>query len=75
MVKNDIVRRSVSFPKELDDRLEITKNQYSYNAKNELIIELVELGLIKFMEETEIKNRIDQLLSKVELLYEKLGIE
>lgn len=48
--------------------------KYSYHAKNELYVELLELGIIKFDEDIELKQMISNLLSKIELLLEHLKV-
>lgn len=73
-MKKSIVRRSISIPKELDDQITIMTNKYSYHVKNELYIELLELGIIKFDEDIELKQMISNLLTKIELLLEHLKV-
>lgn len=67
-MEKNIIRRSISIPKELDDQITIMSNRYSYNVKNELYVELLELGTLKFTEDIELKQLITKLLSKVELI-------
>lgn len=43
-------------------------SKFSYSSKNELILELLELGLIKFDEDIELKNLIKILISKLDNL-------
>jgi hypothetical protein len=73
-LKKSIVRRSISIPKELDDQITIMTNKYSYHVKNELYIELLELGIIKFDEDIELKQMVSSLLTKIELLLEHLKV-
>lgn len=75
VIKENIVRRSVSFPKELDERIDILKQQFSYNVKNELIIELIEKGLLVFYEDTELKNKIDKCCDRIDAVLDKLEID
>lgn len=74
MLEKRIIRRSISIPKELDEQIEIMKSEFSYNVKNELIIELIELGILKYKEDMEIKNKLNIFLNKIDLILEKLGI-
>lgn len=67
-MKKSVVRRSVTIPKELDDQITIISDRYSYNVKNELYVELLELGTIKFTEDIEMKNMIKKLLSQIDVL-------
>ena len=70
MDKKEIIRRSVSLPEALDEHIGIMAKEFSYKVKNELIIELLELGILKFKENIELKNKLDILLSKMELILE-----
>lgn len=74
MEEKAIIRRSISIPKELDEQIEIMKKEFSYNVKNELIIELIELGILKYKEDIELKNKLDKFLNNMELILKKLGI-
>lgn len=75
MEEKSIIRRSISIPKELDDQIEIMKKEFSYSVKNELIIELMELGILKYKEDIELKNKLDKFLKNMDLILNKLGIE
>lgn len=75
MEEKSIIRRSISIPKELDDQIEIMKKEFSYSVKNELIIELLELGILKYKEDIELKNKLDKFLNNMNLILNKLGIE
>ncbi len=68
----NIIRRSISIPKELDDKINVMSNEYSYSIKNELYLELLELGMIKFDEDIALKNLIVNLLSRLDELLNKL---
>lgn len=70
MDKKEIIRRSVSLPEALDEHIGIMAKEFSYKVKNELIIELLELGILKFKEDIELKNKLDILLNKMELILE-----
>lgn len=67
-MKKSVVRRSITIPKELDDQITIMSDKYSYNVKNELYVELLELGTIKYNEDIEMNKMIKKLLSKVEVI-------
>lgn len=67
MIKEQI-RRSISMPSELNKRIDEMVNEYSYTYKNDLIIELLELGILKFNEDLELKQTIDYLLAKIDNL-------
>lgn len=71
-MKKEIVRRSISIPKDIDERVQIMAKKYSYNVKNDLYIELLELGAIKFDEDLELRKMITDLLSKLNIVVEKL---
>lgn len=75
MEEKSIIRRSISIPKELDDQIEIMKKEFSYSVKNELIIELMELGILKYKEDIELKNKLDKFLKNMDLILNKLGIK
>ena len=67
-MKKDVVRRSVTIPIALDNKISVMANNYAYKIKNDLIVELLELGILKYEEDTEIKNLLLTLINKVELL-------
>ena len=46
---------------------------FSYPVKNQLIVELLELGILKYNEDMEIKNSINLLIKKVENLCESIS--
>lgn len=71
-MKKEVIRRSISVPKELDERIDTMSKKYSYSIKNDLYIELLELGILKFDEDLELKSMMSQLLIKVDTLIEKL---
>ena len=66
MANKRIVRRSISLPELLDERIGIMAKEYSYNVKNELMIELLELGLLKFNENVELNSKVNLLIDKVD---------
>ena len=61
-------RRSVSLPIELDEIISIKFKNTNYSFINDFLIELLELGLIKLDEDSEIKNRQVEILNKLEEL-------
>ncbi len=67
-MKKDVVRRSVTIPIALDNKISVMADNYAYKIKNDLIVELLELGILKYEEDTEIKNLLLTLINKVELL-------
>lgn len=70
-MKKDVVRRSVTIPIALDNKISVMANNYAYKIKNDLIVELLELGILKYEEDTEIKNLLLTLINKVELLLDQ----
>lgn len=67
-MKKEVIRRSITIPTILDNKISIMANEYSYKIKNDLIIELLELGIIKHNEDMEIKSLLLELINKVEIL-------
>ena len=61
-------RRSISLPIELDEILSIKFKNANYSFFNDFLIELLELGLIKMNEDSEIKNRQIEILNKIDKL-------
>lgn len=61
-------RRSISIPEELDQMIEYKFKISNYSFVNELIIELLELGIIKSNENEEIKNQNEKIISKLDEL-------
>ena len=49
MNKKNFVRRSISIPTDLDDLLKIKFKESNYSFINQLLVELLELGIIKQM--------------------------
>ena len=56
MNQENFIRRSINIPKELNLKIEMMKNDYSYSTKSDLIIELLELGIISFYKEKDRKS-------------------
>lgn len=67
-MKKDVIRRSITIPTILDNKISIMADEYSYKIKNNLIIELLELGIIKYNEDIEIKNLLIELINRIEVL-------
>ena len=61
-------RRSISLPTELDEIISIKFKNTNYSSLNDFLIELLELGLVKMDEDSEIKNRQIELLNKIDKL-------
>ena len=70
-MKKEVIRRSITIPTILDNKISIMANEYSYKIKNDLIIELLELGIIKHNEDMEIKSLLLELINKVEILIDQ----
>lgn len=67
MTEKKIIRRSITFPKILDDKLNVMMNEFNYTFKNDLIIEMIELGILNFYDNSDIKQSINNLISKIDL--------
>lgn len=72
MIKKEIIRRSVSIPKEIDEKIDIMVKEFDYTVKNDLYIELLELGILKYNEDIELKGIMCRVLEKIELLLQRL---
>ena len=59
-------RRSISIPEELDKLIEYKFKNYGYIFINDMIIELLEFGLIKLSDNDEIKNHNEKIISKLD---------
>ena len=66
------IKRSIIFPKELDSIINYMTERYSYQTKSKLIIELLELGILKFNEDLNRNAKIDEMLNKINFLLEKM---
>lgn len=73
MNKNDFIRRSITIPKELDFKIKLIKQDYSYPVKNDLFIELLELGVLKFYEDSNRNKKIDILLDRTNYLLDSIN--
>lgn len=73
MNKNDFIRRSITIPKELDFKIKLIKQDYSYSVKNDLFIELLELGILKFYEDSNRNKKIDILLDRTNYLLDSIN--
>ncbi len=75
MNKKNFVRRSISIPTDLDDLLKIKFKESNYSFINQLLVELLELGIIKQMGIEEDKIQNDKIVSMLELICKKLEIK
>ena len=66
------IKRSIIFPKELDSIINGMTERYSYQTKSKLIIELLELGILKFNEDLNRNAKIDEILNKINFLLGKM---
>lgn len=66
------IKRSIIFSKELDSIINGMTERYSYQTKSKLIIELLELGILKFNEDLNRNAKIDEILNKINFLLEKM---
>ena len=66
------IKRSIIFPKELNSIINGMTERYSYQTKSKLIIELLELGILKFNEDLNRNAKIDVILNKINFLLEKM---
>lgn len=73
MNQENFIRRSINIPKELNLKIEMMKNDYSYSTKSDLIIELLELGIISFHKEKDRDTKIDIMLERLNLLLDKIN--
>lgn len=71
-MKKEVIRRSLTIPKELDERITMMADKYSYNVKNDLMIELIELGILKFDEDITLKTAVMNLIIKINELLENM---
>ena len=58
-----MIRRSISISDSLNELLEFYFKKYSYKRRNDLIVKLLELGIIKMNENNEIKTDIQNIKS------------
>jgi len=61
-------RRSISIPEELDKIIEYKFKSSDYSFINDMIIELLELGLVKLNDDEEIKFQNEKIISKLDEL-------
>ena len=61
-------RRSISLPIELDELINLKFKQSNYSFVNDLLVELLELGLVKLNEDIEIKHQQKLILKKIDEL-------
>ncbi len=65
-MNKEIIRRSISIPKELDEKIGLMAKRFSYSVKNQLMVELLELGVLKYNEDLEMKQLINNLIKKID---------
>ena len=61
-------RRSISIPEELDKIIEYKFKSSDYSFINDMLIELLELGLVKLNDDEEIKFQNEKIISKLDEL-------
>ncbi len=61
-------RRSISIPEELDKIIEYKFKCSNYSFINDILIELLELGLMKLNDNEEIKYQNEKIISKLDEL-------
>lgn len=61
-------RRSISIPEELDKIIEYKFKSSDYSFINDMIVELLELGLVKLNDDEEIKFQNEKIISKLDEL-------
>lgn len=61
-------RRSISIPLELDSIIEYKFKNSGYSFINDMIVELLELGLVKYDENFDIKNILEEINNKLDSL-------
>lgn len=71
-MKKEMIRRSITIPSSLDSKISLMVEEYDYKVKNNLIVELLELGLLKFNEDRENKQLNYNLIDKINCLIDKL---
>ncbi len=65
-------RRSISLPTELDEIIQYQTKKMKLNYVNDMIIELLELGLMKINDNEEIKIQNEEIISKLNLIYQEV---
>lgn len=61
-------RRSISIPEELDKIIEYKFKCSDYSFINDMLLELLELGLMKLNDNAEIKFQNEKIISKLDEL-------
>lgn len=61
-------RRSISIPIELQEIIELYFQRSNYSFINDMIIDLLELGIIKANENEEIKSQYQVIINKLDEL-------
>ena len=66
-------RKCITIPKDLVFVIDRMAKNYSYRVRNELYVELLELGILKFNENFSLRNTILKLVGQVQELNEILN--
>lgn len=66
-IKN-FIRRSISIPIELEEIIELRFKRSNYSFINDMIVELLELGIIKLNEDDMIKEQNKEIIQKLDEL-------
>lgn len=61
-------RRSISIPIELEEIIKLKFERSGYSFINDMIIELLELGIIKLNEDSELKQQYQNIINKLDEL-------
>ena len=65
-IEKNFKRRSITIPSDLNELIEYKFKNSNYTFINELIIELIELGLIKLDDINENKLQNQEIISKLD---------
>ena len=65
-IEKNFKRRSITIPSDLNELIEYKFKNSNYTFINELIIELIELGLIKLDDINENKLQSQEIISKLD---------
>lgn len=72
-MKSENIRRSITISSLLDNKINLMNNEYSYKSKNDLIVELLELGILKFEEDEKIKRLLYTLIQRLDILLNEIS--
>ena len=65
-MNKNYTRRSITIPKELDEIIKLKYKRSTYTFINDLIVELLELGLIKYDDNMDIKSSFESINNKLD---------